>query len=188
MKRLTLSLLVMVIVAIALVAGTSMNITGTSKNRVNAAARKQPADTIDGAKNPEKIPDHVAYSLLFDLIAGRPTEAEKNRIRSYIRQMGLEGADVDALIAAAEEYYNRESVLGQQADEIKARTHPNHSPLASQEKQELKRLQKRQEGIANEIAASLQYRLSADGLAKVRQHIKERVKRKTRMTVEPEGS
>lgn len=142
---------------------------------------------IDGSKNPEKIPDHVAYALLFDLIAGRETEAERNRIRAYLRQTGLGDSDANAMIAAAEEYQRRETVLAQQADRIKSRTHPNHQPLTIEEKSQLKQLQNQHRTLVQGMVASLHYRLSTDGLSKVRQHVSERVKRKTKMSAELES-
>jgi hypothetical protein len=44
-----------------------------------------PPGTIDGSKNPELIPDHVAYSILFRLLSDRNTDEEKARVRAYIR-------------------------------------------------------------------------------------------------------
>jgi hypothetical protein len=54
-----------------------------------ARQKPDPPGTISGANNPALIPDDVAYSMLFRLISGPRSEAEKLRIKDRIRQMGL---------------------------------------------------------------------------------------------------
>lgn len=199
MKRIAILLLAFAVFAIAITTATS----GVSEN--NAAvqidsddpARQSPqsnidrAGTIDGAKNPEKIPNHVAYSLLFRLIGGRQTVEEKERARSYVRQMGLGGADIDAFIAASEEFHRQINVLDNQAAAIKDRHffrdgvdhyHPNGSTATVEERAQLRQMQTQKEIIVTRIAASLKQRLSADGSAKVRQHVNERMKRKIKLS------
>ncbi len=166
----------------------------------------QPVDddpyVIDGAKHPELIPDHVAYSLLFRLIANRKTDEEKGRIRAYIGEMGLgrpqcktcpkvlaqdsgrgTDADVDALIAAAEEYNQRVSVLDRQAKELKERGKAMSIPNV---KGQLTALQKQKEALVTQIVNSLPSRLSAHGLEKVHRHINNRVKQKVKIRSAPD--
>jgi hypothetical protein len=87
---------------------------------VVASPSLQEMEVIDGSKNPEQIPDHVAYGMVFRLLANRTNESEKQSVRAYINQLGLgakkciacggdardETADpeIDALLAAAETY------------------------------------------------------------------------------------
>lgn len=147
---------------------------------------------IDGAKNPEKIPDQVAYSALFRFIAAHQTPEEKNSIRAYIRQMGLgKDVDVDAVIAAADDFQQRIGTLDSRAAEIKDRHffkdsagefHPNGSIATPEEHAQLKRLQQQKESIVNDIAASLSQRLSVEGTAKVHEHVTERIKRKIKIS------
>jgi hypothetical protein len=142
---------------------------------------EDPPGTINGAETPELIPDHVAYSLLFDLVANRQTEEEVNHIRSYMEQVGLDAADSDALMAAAQDYYDRVSLLDTQAAEINFRAHPEHLPLSAEEQDELELLENQQQTVVNDVMASLTNSLSAAGAAQMRQHIDERVKRKTKI-------
>lgn len=193
MRKFTVLVVLATVIIIGIVAIVSKD-TANASNPTASVVSQNPtksdsltSGTIDGAKNPEKIPDHVAYALLFDLIAGRETEAERNRIRAYLRQTGLGDSDANAMIAAAEEYQRRETVLAQQADRIKSRTHPNHQPLTIEEKSQLKQLQNQHRALVQGMVASLHYRLSTDGLSKVRQHVSERVKRKTKMSAELES-
>lgn len=72
---------------------------------------------IDGARNPEMIPDWRAYSVLFRFISNRTGE-EREAILAYLHTIGLGGencetcgvsptqqnAQIDALIATAENF------------------------------------------------------------------------------------
>lgn len=73
--------------------------------------------TIDGAKNPELIPDHVAYSPLFKFLCGRKSETEKNFARTYIAHMDL--ANPERLLAVADEYERKVGALDRQAKQTK---------------------------------------------------------------------
>lgn len=197
MKRLPLLLLIVVALsAIGIVIGVSSNITNKNTpitpQALAASTQQDLPGMIDGAKNPEKISDQVAYSALFRFIAAHQTPEEKNSIRAYIRQMGLgKDVDVDAVIAAADDFQQRIGALDSQAAEIKDRHffkdsagefHPNGSIATSEEHAQLKRLQRQKESIVNDIAASLSQRLSVEGSAKVHEHVNERIKRKIKIS------
>jgi hypothetical protein len=87
-------LIVLLLIGVGL-AGS--NITGISNIRtknspitpVETKSQEDPAGTINGATNPELIPDRTAYILLFRLISNRQTDQEKGRALAYMRQMGL---------------------------------------------------------------------------------------------------
>jgi acetylornithine deacetylase/succinyl-diaminopimelate desuccinylase-like protein len=160
-------------------------------------ARQQPADppgTIDGAKNPELIPDSVAYTMLFRVVGGRQTEEERNSIRSYLRQAGFgcractgtptaaEEAEINAVIAIADEFWQRMDVLDNQVKEIKDRTWPNPGPEVMTQ---LGQLQRQNEAITAEIIGSLPRRLGPASMEKLRHHINETVKRNTKTWPEP---
>lgn len=182
------TLLLAVIVGIVAVATLASTISNKSIGVPGALAKptNPPTTLIDGASNPKRIPDRVAYSLFFSLIANHRTETEKNRIRAYIRQMGLNDTDSTALIAASDEYMLLVGVPDNQANSIMMRYHPNHPSLTSEDKKQLQELNKQSKSIVNEVAASLKHRLSKDGFVKVRQHINDRVKRKTKITPDEE--
>lgn len=131
MKRLVILLLTIVLGTVGIVIGASKG-RGRYISSKAITAQQDTPDTIDGAKNPEMIPDRIAYALLLRLIANRQTEEEKGRIRAYIRQMGIgkpccgqnpsagtKDTDVDALIAVAEEFQQHIATLDQQAKEIR---------------------------------------------------------------------
>jgi acetylornithine deacetylase/succinyl-diaminopimelate desuccinylase-like protein len=199
MRKLTVSLTLLAVASVIVIAtALSRSNANVAQSAVSftrqqaAATTANPASTIDGAVNPEQIPDHVAYSLFFRFIAGRHTIEEKNRIRAYIRQMGLEASDVEALIAAAEEFQQQVGALDDQAAEIKDRHfyedadgnyYPNGTTPSKEERVQLKQLQKQKEAVVIKLASSLRQRLSADGMVKVRQHINDHFKRRVKMKV-----
>lgn len=156
----------------------------------NKAAQDRPG-VINGAVNPEMIPDHVAYSMLFRMIANRPEESSKRSIRAYVKQIfrcdecskergfGEPGRarpdspDIDAFITVAEEHHGRISVLDAQAENIKGRSWPDPHPEVMAK---LTELQAQNEALSAEIVGSLPNRISANGMDKLRQYIAEHVK------------
>lgn len=162
----------------------------------NPAAGNDAPGTIDGAKNPELIPDHVAYSAIFRMLSNRHTNDEIIRMRAYVKQMGLgkqtcqpcppgfgtADSDVDALLNTAEEFYQRVQVIDNQVAEIKDRSWPNPSKEVLAQ---LRVLQQRKETIAVELAASLSARLTPEGLQVMRRHISAHVKQHVKLIPEP---
>lgn len=160
-----------------------------------------PGEVIDGSRNPERIPDHVAYSLVFRVIADRPGDAEKRSIRAYINQLGVGGKkcrtcakgagpvrdddsdpDVEAMVAAAEEYHRQVSVLDQQAKAIKDATWQNPTPEALSSLAELRR---QKIALVNSVVAALEQKLGPDAANNLRLHVNERVKRRTKLRQAP---
>ena len=130
--------------------------------------------TINGATNPELIPDHIAYSLLFRFLCGRRTETEKDFARSYIAHMRLGNAE--RLLAVADEYGRRIGALDQQAKEIK-KTY-GHGPNS---KAQLRALQEQKVATVIEICNSLASHLGPRAAERVRQHVNEHIKRKVKI-------
>lgn len=157
-----------------------------SANKAPVTIEQQPVDElemIDGAKNPEKISDQVAYSLFFRVICCRHDDEEKRQGRAYLRRLGLDEMEIETLIAAGEEFDQRVGVLDIQAAEIQMRYHPDHLIVPTpDERKQLKQLQKQKERITDEMVASLPTRLGAEGYAKVRQFVRETMKRKVKMS------
>ncbi|MDQ3818074.1 MAG: hypothetical protein M3362_10310 [Acidobacteriota bacterium] len=167
-------------------------------NSLPLAQTPDPPGTINGAEHPEMIPDHAAYAAIFRMVSNRHTPQEINSIRAYVRllmglgvqgkcrscrpSVGVGDADIDAFLAAAEEYHQRVSIIDAQAADIKDRTWPNPSPDVMAQ---LKHLQKLKENLAIEIMASLPQRLSGEGWQRVRQHINEHVKQRVKLVPEP---
>jgi hypothetical protein len=163
----------------------------TNQNPAMAAIPDVPG-TIDGAKNPELIPDHVAYSAIFRMLSNRHTKDEIDRVRAYVKQMGLgkqncrqcppgfgtADSDVDAFLSAAEEFHQRVQIIDKQALEINDRTSVNPSAEVIAQ---LRGLQRAKEATAKDVAASLPARLTPGAFQLVRQHINEYVKQRIKL-------
>ena len=148
--------------------------------------------TIDGAKNPELIPDHVAYAAIFRMLSNRHTQDELDRVRAYVKHMGLgkqncrqcppgfgtADSDVDAFLSAAEEFHQRVQIIDKQALEINDRTSVN--PSAEMIAQ-LRGLERAKEAIGKDVAASLPARLTPGAFRLVRRHINEYVKQRIKL-------
>lgn len=156
-------------------AGRSLNSAYVPK--VSAAlSKEQSNDIADGAINPDLIPDQAAYTLLLRLLSDRHTDEQKTLIRSYINQMNL--GDADALLTLAEEFEERVGVLDRKAEKIHEKNGPN---LNSRALAQLNELQQRKKEIVADIVASIPTRLGAYDMEKLRRHIDQRVKPKTKL-------
>jgi uncharacterized membrane-anchored protein YjiN (DUF445 family) len=90
--------------------------------------------------------------------------------------------DIDNFLAAAEDFYQRVSILDRSVAQIKNLNWPKPS---SEVIDRLAQLQSQKEAIVKEVAASLRQHLSADGYERVCRHINEHVKLHTKMTPSP---
>jgi hypothetical protein len=70
------------------------------------AGQVYPPGTIDGAKDPELIPDDVAYKMLFLSIMepDNPTDAQKARQESKLRLIRFSDADKAAFLTRLGEF------------------------------------------------------------------------------------
>ena len=103
-------LLTLIMVATAMIsAGTSGGAKPTNGSAVTphgsspAPLPKMPQDapgTIDGAANPQAIPDATAYALLFNFFAGRD-ESERGKLKAYCKQTMLADVELDGLLTVA---------------------------------------------------------------------------------------
>ena len=201
MRKVAVSLAIAMLVFLCVASGMLRGSANSPKT--NPAAAQQPArapaidppGTVNGATSPDMIPDRVAYSLVFRLISSQHGDEARQRIRSYVRQLGLgkktcetstlpgsDESDIEAFLAAADEYGQRVGILDRQVKEIKDRNWPNPSP---QVMLQLEQLQKRKEAIADEIINSLSRRISKDGLMAVRTSIGDRVKHRVKIRPDP---
>lgn len=145
---------------------------------------------VDGATNPELIPDQVAYTLLFRLLADRHTEEEKNAARSYLRmtfgcsacsdeQQREAERHINAFLVVVKQFEERVGNLDRQAQKLHDLNGPNpsHDVLV-----QLNELENQKEVVISQLIDSLPNHLDEDGMAKLHQHLNERVKRKVKMT------
>jgi len=177
--------------------------TATAPKAIPAVTQQQqpvddPPGTIRGDQHPELISDYYAYLAMFRMLSNRQTEDERNSIRAYVRgviglgkqrgcpkcrqSVGVGDADIDTLIGAADEFYQRVSIIEQEATGIKDRSWPNGSAA---DFARLTKLQAQKEALVAEVAASLPQRLSKEGLQRLRQHIRDTVKQRIILTPAP---
>ncbi len=152
---------------------------GILNTAVSKAQQDRPG-TINGAVNPELIPNRTAYTLLFRALTAAPDIADlsRERERSFIANMGLTGRPVDDLLVAAEDFRKQVSELDRQVADIKDRNWPNPSPAVMEL---LAELQKEKEAIVDTLVASLPNRLGHSAELKLRDHIENNFKRKIKL-------
>lgn len=181
--------------AVALLVSGAISSTGRGRPAAAASggvarqerpARLDPPGTVVGAQSPEAIPDEAAYLILLRMLAGRQTEQGRASAGAYLRQTdpSLSARDVDALLAAADEFHARVSVLDRAAKAIKDRNWPD-PPHAALER--LADLQRQKEAGVREAVGSLSLRMSPAGLAAVKRHVNERVKPRMKIFPPPQS-
>jgi hypothetical protein len=177
----SLSLVVVISMVIIGVLGSSRSAaTGTPGPAGTVASSphgipQDPPGTIDGAKNPELIPDATAYALLFNFFAGRD-ESERGKLAAYCRQNMLGDGNLNGLLTAARFYRRQVADLDAQAQAIR-----DSEPLAVAAPK-LASLQARREAVVTSVIEKLPQFVGPQGAAAVRSHI-ERVK--ARMKIVP---
>jgi hypothetical protein len=134
-----------------------------------AAIAPDPPGTIDGAKNPEMIPDGVALRMIV-LAVAEPTNApeeQKERARAKIASIGLSDEDAAAYLALLAQFQDEVDAMDKQVVEIYQRT-PIPDP-ASTVYEELVDLGKRKDQLANDAVAAtaIPAKLNEDGLARL---------------------
>ena len=96
----------------------------------------------------------------------------------------MDEADIDAVIAVAEEFHRRVSLLDKKVEEIKWRSWPDPSPQAMGQ---LRGLQVQKEAIVMELAASMKGRLTAATRTGFDKHFDEIVKTRIKLAPEPQS-
>ena len=135
------------------------------------SAATDPPGTIDGAKNPELIPDDVACRLVLLAVAEPQdaSDAQKARFRAKIGSAGLTDDDAAALLVIVGALQKQLDALNAQANQILAR---DPLPLAgTPDYQQLVELSKQRQPVFAEAMSALPARLSADGAARLQAYV-----------------
>lgn len=144
--------------------------------------------TINGAQQPERIPDRAAYSILFRVLSNRNTEREKQRARAYVRHVLAcskcsktkeDDTDAEAIVALVEEFNLKVKNLDGEVKHLKDKHWPQPG---AQVMARLQEMQAQKDKVMDELISSLPRRLSVNGLGKVKAHIG---RMKTKMKVVP---
>lgn len=205
MRKLTVLLTLIALSVLSIATGGANNDTSLPTRSLQVAKQQStltdPPGTIDGAVNPELIPDAAAYSVMFRMLSNWHTESAARSIRAYIRRIvglgiqkpcqgcrssvGAGDTDIDALLSTAKEFHQRVSVLDDKVKGIKDRTWPNPN---AETMAQLTALQRQKEQIIADLSVSLSTRLSVGGLQRVHQHVNGHVKRNIKLSLSQDAS
>ena len=130
-----------------------------------------PPGTIDGSKNPELIPDDVAYRLVLLALAGpeNTTDAQKARFQAKIAPAGLDEDDTEAFLRILGHLQTQLDDLRAQEKPIFARNPIPHPDSVGAAK--LAELSQQRESVLAEAISALPARLSLAGAAKLHDFI-----------------
>lgn len=136
-----------------------------------AAPKPDPPGTIDGAKNPELIPDDTAYRLVFLAFSEpeKPTDAQKARFRAKLTAAGLDEDDTEAFRLILGHMQTQLDDVRAQENAVLAASPVPHPDSTSAAK--LADLSRQRDGYLAEAMSALPARLSASGAAKLHDFI-----------------
>lgn len=136
-----------------------------------------PPGTIDGSKNPELIPDEVAYRVLMIAVAEPEDAAEeqKARARAKMHAAHLNDADLDLFLSTANRFVSQVDAIAARAENVRgtiAVIHPD-----SIEGHQLSQLAREQDLTLINAIGGLRANLSIVGAEKLQAHV-QNIKRK----------
>jgi hypothetical protein len=173
-----LALAVLTVAALSLIALQALPQVGSSATQTATPATQQPAvpppdppGTIDGAKNPEVIPDEVAYRMIVLAVAepANATDFAKQRARGKLNPIGLSEDDTTAFLGLLAEYQTKANALDKQVAEVYVR-----APIpdtASTDYKQLLALGKQKNQLVMNAVSAIPARLSEEGLEKLRLYL-----------------
>jgi hypothetical protein len=165
-------------------------------SRPDAGQKQDPDEIVDGAKNPEKIPDRLAYTLLLRFLANRKTALEKNAARSYLRlifgcstcpgasstkaeRMASE-ANIEKFLAIARDFEAQVQPLDDEARQTRG-TGPQY--LSETSRAKLKQLQANKEEMVSRLIATFHSRLGQEAAGKLHEFVTQKFKRKVKINL-----
>jgi len=137
------------------------------------APNPDPPGTIDGKKNPELIPDEVAYRMIVLAVAEPEdaTEEAKERAWAKINPIGFSREDGLAFLILLAEFQTQARELDKQVAEVLVRAPIPHP--ASTDYRQLVDLGKQRDQLLNNTVAAFPARLSQEGLLRLRTYLPE---------------
>jgi hypothetical protein len=152
--------------------------------RLESIQRQDPPEIIDGARNPEKIPDRLAYTLLFRFLSNRKTEIEKNTARTYLRmifgcdvcpdstgtkqQRVAAHANITKFLKIAEEFESQIQTLDRDARETRG---PGQQFLNDTARGKLKKLDADKGELVKRTMAVIKSRLGPEGSQRLHDYL-----------------
>jgi hypothetical protein len=144
-----------------------------------------PPGTIHGDKNPELIPDRVAFNLFFRTLSsanGIPGVYNQPFLGKVSKEMGLDSSVTTRLKLIVDEYQAGVHALDARAREIKDQHWPEPSQAAMRE---LEELQSRKDAIVDGLISSLSVKLGVNEAERVRRYINQSFKTKIKIAPPP---
>jgi hypothetical protein len=136
-----------------------------------------PTKMIHGSVDPSRIPDSLAWWMLFQALADRPGALPEETRRAFLQNSGFTDLEKNRIFMAANEANARcQSMLR----ETTARM------AGSPEDQVTDVLRADRERILREVVDALKQRLGPEGAERFRRHVDERVKPRIRTAAVPE--
>lgn len=122
---------------------------------------------VDGAANPELVPDSVAFRLYFVAVSQKPnpTPEEATRQMAHIRRIGLEDTDQRALIDTLTDFKTRYDAMITQFNAIA------EADTAAGIKPDTATFLLNRDKLVQEVRDAIASALSQEGVAKLTNHV-----------------
>ncbi len=133
--------------------------------------KTDPPGTIDGAKNPELIPDEVAWKMLFLAMAEliTATDEQKARARGKLAQALLPDDDTDAFILLMGQFH--EGITAMDSERLQIRARNPFPDAASTDYSRLVELARQRKQLIADTINALPARLSEEGMKNLQSHL-----------------
>lgn len=131
----------------------------------SGAAQNSARVVLNGALEPQKVPDNIAWLMLFKLLEDRPDGLAYNARAAFLRPSAFTKDQIHQIIQTAAEANNR---IRQVEAEVAVGAVPNQSTTDI--------LRSRRDAILTDAVAALLVTLGPEGAATFMRHIDEHVK------------
>lgn len=180
-------------------------ISNNALQQTTATVTEEIPGTIDGKKNPEKIPDRTAYLAIFRAVSTQNDDTSQKYVRAYLSQMLGEcltcsdsklskleyekakkerNDDVLALSQVVKDFHLNIAELDSKVKKLKDDNWPIPSAYVMSQ---LTEHQKQKETIVDSLTASLPTKLSKNGMKALKNYVQLRVKNQIKMIPSPMG-
>ena len=136
-----------------------------------------PPGTIDGSKNPELIPDNIAYELFYRTICNNPNGWDLETRKASLKNTQLSDPQVEILIHYSNIFANKMANLDQKSQEIRER----HELGSIEANNQLREIHQQRIQLVESTTAALSKALLPRGARLFEEYVMHEVKRKIKM-------
>lgn len=136
----------------------------SGRELLNKEARLKNAALSTATPHPS-VTDEIAYGIVLRLIGDNKTDAEKQRMRTYMASnLGVtDETDQNLLFQISEDYKSKSNLIQMDAENITRKYHPTHSTISNADDIAIKKLGKDKKNVVKKAVKDLEKDMTASG-------------------------